>query len=102
MTPEEQHRWNQQTQRYVSRIREALPYLSERVFALRKVFYVGKGFGWAIERRLGYVIREASDYDTRWTLERRRALEIAHESLIEDIETAEHSACALAAGRSEG
>lgn len=102
MTPEQQHRWDQETHAYIKRVRAALPYLAERVFGLRKRFYEGCGFGWATERCLGYVIREASDFDSQWTFDRRIAFELAHEGLIEAIERAEHSACALAAGRSEG
>ena len=46
-------------------IGKELPDLSKRVFALRKIGYVGCGFHWSLEKDLGYVIHMANDFDPK-------------------------------------
>lgn len=42
-----------------------LPYLANRVFALRKVGYTGCGFHWSLEKDLGYIIHMVNDFDPK-------------------------------------
>lgn len=44
--------------------RKALPELSNRVYSLRGKLYNGCGFHWSLEKDLGYIIKNISDYDS--------------------------------------
>lgn len=80
------HVWRKQ-------VREELPSLAARVFALRGKSYPGAGFGWARERSLGKLIALVSDFDTRPNGVDQIVMEIIYEELVADL-AADEKGCA--------
>ena len=78
-----------------------IPELAARIFALRNRFYMGCGFHWSIEKRLGGIIHGLNDYDsdyyhTEEGLAKQIVLEVSIEALYKDVLKAEESAEELA------
>lgn len=73
-------------------IAESLPSITSRVFALRNKSYLGCGFHWGMEKRLGAVIRNACDYNEYPDVAMRIIYKVIYEGLIENLEQAEWSA----------
>lgn len=48
---------------YRKEVNEKLPEIARKVFALRKMSYVGCGFHWCLEKNLGWVLAEVNNYD---------------------------------------
>ncbi len=74
-----------------------LPEIAQRVFALRKAFYMGCGFHWSLEKKLGAVIRYLNDYDdhtmynTPDAIATQITIQVIVEGLYEDVAKAEQS-----------
>jgi hypothetical protein len=65
---ESQDYFKQQGQRWIyekwaKRANKQIPNLATRIFNLREKSYVGHGFHYGIERRLGNIIAKLNDYD---------------------------------------
>ena len=71
--------WN-----WTKRIRENLPEWSSRVFALRKKSYAGCGFHYALENRLGEVIKIANGHGHNQYMDDQKFMEysILNETLV--------------------
>ena len=46
-----------------NRARDTMPALASRIFALRDVMYVGRGFHWHMECELGVCLARLNDFD---------------------------------------
>lgn len=88
---------NKNFTKWRKRVNKRLPELASRVFALRGTGYTGCGSHWSLEKRLGRVIIEINDYDTRDYYHGQNAftnqinLEVAVEMLYKDVKEAEDS-----------
>jgi len=72
------------------KIGKTLPELASRVFALRKVGYMGCGFHWSLEKDLGYIISVMTNFDKDfWDAAVRIAVEVRYECFIERLEEIE-------------
>jgi len=73
-------------------MRDAMPALAARVFALRNASYYGCGFHYAMEARLGKLLAALNNFDT----DIENAIHIIHKvsfrSLVADIRKAEATA----------
>ena len=69
-----------------------LPAISKRVFALRKKMYMGCGFGWSIEKTLGYCINTLNNFDKYPDEMEQILMEVQLESLYKEVAKAEKSA----------
>ena len=72
------------------RVRNKLPELASRVFALRNKGYTGCGFGWAIEKDLGYIIRSVSNFDSYPDWMEQTLIKVVTESLYKDLNRIEN------------
>lgn len=72
-----------------SRVSKGLPELAMRVFALRGNFYSGCGFGWAMEKALGGIIRDIQDYDYYPDYLQRMIIQISVSQLHKDLQKVE-------------
>jgi hypothetical protein len=69
-----------------------LPALSKRVFALRKKMYMGCGFHWSLEKELGMVIFDLSNYDKYPDTMLQICMEVNLAHLYKEVAKAEKSA----------
>ncbi len=87
-------------EKWALKVKKRFPELAQRVFALRGAHYMGCGFHYDLERRLGNVIASLNDYNTP----RRGIEEFAWKAmrkinvmmLFQDIKNAEKSTKELA------
>lgn len=68
-----------------------MPALAARVFALRGTGYMGSGFHWNMEKRLGAMMMRLNDYDSPFDLGVHLCCEIGLEKLYRDVALAEAS-----------
>ena len=52
---------------YRDQVNNELPELSRKIFDFRHVTYLGCGFHWALEKRLGTLISMINDYDRHYS-----------------------------------
>ena len=72
-------------------IGKILPKLASRVFALRRVGYMGYGFHWGLEKDLGYIIAMMNNFDKSYRdLNDRISVEVEYECFIKRLEEIEH------------
>jgi hypothetical protein len=88
--------------RWMEEAADKIPALAARVFALRGTGYLGSGFGWSLEARLGRVITMATDAEGDvWygpkAMMNRTVARMALRRLIADIERAEATRSVLPA-----
>lgn len=81
---------------WMRRTGKELPALADRVFALRGTGYMGSGFGWDLERRLGRVIASVNDFEGdiwhgRKALASQVVAQLAVKQLYLDVAEAEQS-----------
>lgn len=76
-------------QKWRKRAIRNLPVLASRVFALRTTFYLGCGFHWSMERKLGSVIAILNDYDRPFNDQDQLGVELALSELYRDVSRAE-------------
>lgn len=79
-----------------NRANKHIPTLSARIFALRDKNYVGWGFHYSLEKKLGYIILKFNDFDNRPTTSRdmwthRVIMEVHLDGLFKDVVKAEKS-----------
>lgn len=73
------------------RVARALPQMAARTFALRGKHYMGCGTHYALERKLGSVIRFCNDFETRPDLSDILVEPLVVEELYRDLKAAEAS-----------
>lgn len=73
------------------RIREVLPALAIRIFALQGKLYDGSGFHWEKVRRIGGLLERVNDFNNDYLLAQLRADMAGVGFLLDDVEKAEKS-----------
>jgi hypothetical protein len=74
------------------KVNNHLPAVAGRVFALRSRAYMGCGFHYAMEQRLGKILAWANDYDQTPTFAGSIIEEVVWEEFLRDLIRAEFSA----------
>lgn len=70
-------------------IREVLPELAIRIFALQGKLYDGSGFHWEKVRRIGALLEKVNDFNNDYLLAQLLADTACFRNLIDDVEKAE-------------
>lgn len=74
------------------RTAKGMPSLAMRVFALRGKAYMGSGFHWSLEKRLGNILFYLNNFDRGYNdLGERIAIEVIVESLYREVAQIEKS-----------
>jgi hypothetical protein len=84
-------------ERWAKRANKRVPEIAGRVFCLRHVSYMGRGFHYGMERRLGKILVKINDYDDcpckpERVFLLRISMKVALRSLFEEVVAAEKSA----------
>lgn len=73
------------------KIREELPKLAIRIFALRNKSYNGCGFHYSLEKLIGYLLWKANNFDKSIEATDSAILEVIYEDLCERVSEIETS-----------
>ena len=74
-------------------IKESLPDLSLRVFALRNKFYTGCGFHYTLESSLGWLMTTLNSFDNEYRKVWEQIIwDVKYRSFMENLESAELNA----------
>ena len=81
----QQHERKLLTQERRNKLRDVLPSLAIRVFALRGTSYKGSGFHYAMEKTVGGLLYRTNNFDEAYSWDNAVIDEVVYEELVEQV-----------------